>query len=139
MSPHDKRVFGAVVVVHVAAWLALVVAGCGNITTVSDADASTKVEVHHDEPLDTSTNGQIDGSASVADARDAGGPTACIGGDAGAPGFAYNPGCDGGTTLPTACHASCSLDGQHFVGCAWDDRVAAGYVVCHASCAECAP
>jgi len=63
----------------------------------------------------------------------------CIGGAAGAEGFAYNPGCDGGTTAPTACHAACTLNGDHFIGCAFDDRADGGRVICHASCAECAP
>jgi hypothetical protein len=62
---------------------------------------------------------------------------ACIGGDGDVPGFAYNPGCDGGSTLPASCHAGCTLNGEHFVGCSNDRRLDAGYVVCHASCAEC--
>jgi hypothetical protein len=53
------------------------------------------------------------------------------------PGFAYGNGCDGGTSLPTACHAACELDSAKFVGCADDPRVPQGAVICHASCAEC--
>jgi len=122
--------------VRIVALVALIV-GCGSITTVeslASVDAAhpevSQAESGTDAPR--SEVSQADGGAT-----DAGEPMSCIGGDAGALGFAYNPGCDGGTTAPTSCHASCVLDGQHFVGCAWDDRVAAGYVVCHASCAEC--
>jgi len=52
-------------------------------------------------------------------------------------GFAYNPGCDGGSTAPTACHAACTLNGAPYVGCALDDRAPGGVVTCHASCADC--
>ena len=118
--------------------LALWMVGCGNITPAASSDL-----VGYDG---------TDGASEVGVARDGGPPSetsgpdapshpdaglSCIGGDADATGFAYNPGCDGGSTLPTSCHASCELNGAHFVGCAWDSRADGGYVVCHASCGEC--
>ena len=116
--------------------------GCGQIVPVADLvvkfDGGSLDGAHPEvSQADTGTESP-NSEVSQADARlDEPPSITCIGGDAGAVGFAYNPGCDGGTTLPTSCHAGCTLDGARFVGCAWDDRVDAGYVVCHASCGEC--
>lgn len=124
---------------RVAILLALVVLGCGEVTTAplqltdggpaGDTSATPDVGVARDgaSPSETSDVGGVDQQV----------VPSCIGGDADATGFAYNPGCDGGSTLPTSCHAGCTLDGAHFVGCAWDPRADGGVVVCHASCGEC--
>jgi hypothetical protein len=61
----------------------------------------------------------------------------CIGGDGDVQGFAYGPSCDAGSTLPMYCHADCQLNSAHFIGCSNDSRLDAGYVICHATCAEC--
>jgi hypothetical protein len=135
---------------HVGATLALAaLLGCGSVTADPGPDAAV------------SGVGDVAGAAGGGAAAGAGSPgglgtggSSATGGAAGAasgaggaagagclpydsPGFAYGNGCDGGTSLPTACHAACELDSAKFVGCADDPRVPQGAVICHASCAEC--
>jgi hypothetical protein len=121
--------------IRIVALLALML-GCGSVTPaalqISDGPAVQDSGIDAG-PLTTDAHAQGT-DAGPSEFIDA---STCIGGDGDVIGFAYNPGCDGGNTLPTSCHAGCELNGAHFVGCSNDSRVDGGRVICHASCEEC--
>jgi hypothetical protein len=52
-------------------------------------------------------------------------------------GFAFNNTCDGSGPSSKGCHASCELDGAHYVGCVAPSAAGTLAVYCYASCADC--